>query len=143
MYHYIYTTKDTEAECPWDYLNDFTGFVETRFCNYNSSKEIKNFKDFEDNFKEIFNIDWNVNLPENTKDYIKTVLNETKEAGYLCLPIWGYSHSGYCFCANETNPYDKWDSGLAGFIWSKTLTREELNDIVEELNAWTITEKVL
>ncbi len=39
-------------------------------------------------------------------------------SGNICLPVWLYAHSGTCYRANESNPFNcPWDSGLFGFIY--------------------------
>lgn len=47
------------------------------------------------------------------------------EKGYILSPVWDYSHSGYSFSASLQNPFDNWDSGLAGFIWCKKSDKEK------------------
>lgn len=63
-----------------------------------------------------------------------------KAAGYVCLPIWGYSHSGLMFRASERNPFEKWDSGLAGVAWinknSSNGAFDFFNRIIDKLNIW-------
>ena len=58
------------------------------------------------------------------------------EKGYILSPVWGYSHSGYSFSASLQNPFDRWDSGLVGFIWCKKSDKQNC-DFQSEIAEFT------
>ena len=132
---------DTE-ECPIDPFEDIYEdvqiFIDTNFYVGSNCPLADSFETFDINFKKIFKIDWGLNIPQNPRNYLETVLRKAEEAGYLCLPIWGYSHSGYSFFASEHNPYGSWDSGLAGFAWTKDrpVARESISALIEAINKY-------
>ena len=94
------------------YEDGIQAIIDTKFCREDFCDKADSFESLERNFEKIFGV----------KKGKKTTVLAASEAGYTILPIWGYSHGGYDFCASYENPYDKWDSGLAGYIWCKKST---------------------
>lgn len=116
----------------WGITSDEGGIIiNTREFSYSSVQGVKTDRELAEFFKvKIDGEEFN----EETSSF-----DCCKAAGYVCLPIWGYSHSGLVFRANEKNPFEKWDSGLAGIIWLKNengRALETFDTIVDELNAW-------
>ena len=107
----VCVNTDYNAANPVDYMDTVDMFIDTKFCEINSTSfDCMNFKTFNRDFGKIFGRKVKVD---------ETVFKVALSQGYLLLPVWGYSHSGYAFAASRVNPFDKWDSGLAGFIWAK------------------------
>lgn len=61
-----------------------------------------------------------------------------EDSDNICLPVWLYDHSGTCYRAAESNPFNcPWDSGLFGFIYiPKAAARARYG--VKRLNAATV-----
>ena len=103
-------------------------FIDTKFCRESSCEEADSFESLERNFEKVFGV----------KKGKKTTVLAASEVGYTILPIWGYSHSGYDFCASYENPYDKWDSGLAGYIWCKKgVYDDDIEELQEVIRSYT------
>lgn len=111
--YHVSVDTDYNATNPVDYMDTVNMFIDTKFCTIVSVTgfDYMDFKTFNQNLDKIFG--------REPKKY-ETLYEMALAQGYLLLPIWGYSHSGYAFAACEENPFDKWDSGCAGFIWVKT-----------------------
>lgn len=61
---------------------------------------------------------------ELSNEEIANIISSLKFENFVIKPVWAISHSGVHFSLGSFN--DTWDSGLAGYIWSDTLTEEEL-----------------
>ena len=109
---------------------DIQGFIDTKFCQESNCDLAKNFKSFYKNFDEIFGV----------KRGKKSAILAASEAGYVILPIWGYSHGEHAFTASYENPYDEWDSGLAGYIWRRNnfdiYCIQTLQDTIRQFDNW-------
>ena len=91
--------------------------VDTDFYKSSNCDSARDWAEFFLNFEKIFNIRGKTPLIENLGNFINTVQEESKEAGYLCLPIRGRKiPRKRCFVACEFNPY-KWHSRICGFAW--------------------------
>ena len=111
------------------YEDGIQAIIDTKFCREDFCDEADSFESLERNFEKVF----------GAKKGKKTTVLAASEAGWTILPIWGYSHSGYDFCASYENPYDKWDSGLAGYIWCKksTFDKDDVEMLQKAIHQYT------
>lgn len=111
------------------YEDGIQTIIDTKFCREDFCEEADSFESLERNFEKVFGV----------KKGKKSTVLAASEAGWTILPIWGYSHSGYDFCASYENPYDKWDSGLAGYIWCKksTFDKDDVEMLQKAIHQYT------
>lgn len=111
------------------YEDGIQTIINTKFCREDFCEEADSFESLERNFEKVFGV----------KKGKKSTVLAASEAGWTILPIWGYSHSGYDFCASYENPYDKWDSGLAGYIWCKksTFDKDDVEMLQKAIHQYT------
>ena len=77
---------------------------------------------------------------------IPELIELAKSQNVWIYPVWGYSRSGLVLSVSETNPFGKWDSGLAGLIWrsedesefasTKEAALAELRRVIDDLNKY-------
>ena len=139
----LYKVSVEEDECAMSPLDlfgyDATVMIESRPF---SCTNIPGINTFEDVFAEFSSPGSAV--PEASS--IPELIELAKSKNVWMYPIWGYSHSGLVLSVSETNPYGKWDSGLAGLIWrsedesefasTKETALAEFRRVIDDLNKY-------
>lgn len=137
MKNYLYETKDDTykvtvetddfAENPLQWEDDAQVLIDMREYSYSNIKGARRLSDLSDYFSDIFCADYNEN---------KSLITQISELGYNVLPIYAYSHSGVKFAASFENPFGRWDSGLAGIIYSKDLPIDYLRNCIKNFDRY-------
>lgn len=118
---------DLYPESPREYLDTKTKFY--TFCRSSCSPDRHGFSSA---------AEWADSNGFDLGSCPDDLVGSIRKKGYIVLPVWKYEHSGVCFKAEESNPFnDPWDSGLAGVIYiSREDARQTLG--VKKLSAGAV-----
>lgn len=118
--YFVEVEKDDCHTNPMENWDNIKMIIDTRFCKMSNCDEVYTLEQLIEKSQEIFGVEL------DRENVIPVAMKESAaKAGYTMMPVWCYSHSGYTFAAAYENPFDKWDSGLAGFIWCEKCFGDE------------------